>query len=228
MNTFSKIVLIAFSVIMASLLYAEGDAVDTPAEGDAVDTPPPINPKFLKLSVKKICQKRKIKSKDPFPKSEAGIDYSHDDKSDNVQLTITVDNRNKVDANDYTITVDIYGKSAVEKRPTPVLYKDFAIFIPEIAARKKYIKVLGKDKDSEIRMVYDKSEDTYEESSNNRNGSNTTRIFKTPAFGQYFYGYKVTLLDKKEKVVQTVLWPSSLKKALEKLKQKTEKEKAKK
>ena len=225
MNTFSKIVLIVFALVVTSLLYAEDDPA--PPEDNAVDTAPAINPKFLKLSVKKICRKRKIKSKTPFPESEAGTDYNHDDKADNVQLTITVDNKNKADANDYTVIVEIYGKSAAEKRPPPLLYKDFAIFIPEIAARKKYVKVLGKDKDSEIRMVYDKSEDTYEESSNNRNGSNTTRIFKTPAFGQYFYGYKVTLLDKKEKVVQTVLWPSSLKKALEKLKQKTEKEKEK-
>ena len=211
MNTFSKTVLIAFAFTATSLLYAAGDA------GDAGDAPQVINPKLLKLSVKKICRKRKIKSKDPFPRSGAGIDYSHDDKSDNVQLTITIENRNKIDANDYTVIVEIYAKSATQKRPPPVLYKDFTISIPEIIARKKYVKVLGKDKDSKIRMVYDKSEDTYEENSTNGYSSgNTIRV--TPAFGQYFYGYKVTLLDKKKKEVQTILWPSSLKKALAKLK----------
>ena len=215
MNIFSKTVLIAFLLTATSLLYAEGDAVDTPQK---------INPKMLKLSVKKICRKRKVKSKEQFPKTEGGIDYNHDDKYDEVQLTITVENKNKIDANDYSIVVEIYAKSATKRRSPPVLYKDFAIFIPEITARKKYVKVLGKGKSPQIKMVYDKSEDVYEESSNDRNSGNTTRVFKTPAFGQYFYGYRVTLLDKEEKVVQTILWPSSLKKALGKLKPNTKKQ----
>ena len=204
MNTF-KIVLISFLLIIASLLYAEGDSVDAQSE---------INPKLLKLSVKKICQTTKIRSKDPFPKSEVGIDYSHDDKSDNVRLTITVENRNKVSVNNYTITVEIYAKSAVEKRPSPFVYKDFTILIPEIESRKKYVKELGKDEETQIRMVYDKSKDTYV-----KTYRSTTTTFTTPPFGRYFYGYKVTLLNQNKQVVQTVLWPSSLKSALEKLKQ---------
>jgi len=184
---------------------------------------PVINPKFLKLTAKKICRVRKVKSKDEFQETAGGIDYNRDDKNDNVKITVTIDNRNKIDISNYTLVVEIYGKSATERRPLPKLFKDFAVFIPELTARKKYIKAF------EVEMLYDKSEDVYEENTQTR-GSNiaSKRIFRTPAFGQYFYGYKVTLLDNKEKVVNTLLWPSSLKKALEKMKLKEEKEKTKK
>ena len=205
MDTY-KIVLISFSLIIASLLYAEGDSVDTQSE---------INPKLLKLSVKKICQKTKIRSKEAFPSSEGGVDYSHDDRSDNVRLTITVENRNQVSVNNYTIIVEIYAKSAVEKRPFPFVFKNFTLRIPEIESRKKYVKELGKDEETQIRMIYDKSKDTYA-----KTYGNTTTTLTTPPFGRYFYGYRVTLLDPTKQVVQTVLWPSSLKSALEKLKQK--------
>jgi len=181
---------------------------------------PVINPKFIKLSAKKLCNKRKVKSKDEFQQTEGGIDYNRDDKNDNVKITVTVDNKNKIDANNYTLVVEIYGKAAAKKRPGPVLFKDFAVFIPELTARKKYIK------EFELQMLYDKSEDVYEENTKERGHTvSTKQIFKTPAFGQYFYGYKIMLLDDKEKVINTLLWPSSLKKALEKMKLKKEKEK---
>ena len=65
-----------------------------------------------------------------------------------------------------------------------------------------------------------------EENERLRNSSTqTSREFITPAFGSYFYGYRVMLLDSKKKVIQAVLWPSSLKKAIEKLKKKEEQEK---
>ena len=214
MSYFYKIMLSAFICTATVTLHSE--------ENKEPAAPlPAINPKFLKLSAKKQCRTRKVKSKAEFQETEGGIDYNRDDKNDNVKITVTIDNKNKVDASNYTLVVEIYGKAATERRPLPELVKDFAVFIPELTARKKYTK------DFEVQMLYDKSEDVYEEDTQKGSDNNySKKIFRTAAFGKYFYGYKVMLLDDKEKVINTLLWPSSLKKALEKMikaKEKTKK-----
>lgn len=201
---------ILFSIVLSTgitTLYAETpDTLDTPEKVEQ-----PFNPKFLKISAKKLCRVRKVKSKKVFSQTEGGIDYNRDDKTDNVKITVTISNRNNVDAPPHTLLVEIFGKSAAAKKPLPELFKDFTIDIPDVAARKKFIKAF------EVKMLYDKSDDYYEENTHN-GGSNTSskNIFTTPAFGQFFYGYKITLLNEKKEVVNTLLWPSSLKKALAK------------
>ena len=181
--------------------------------GDTVPAPT-LNPKFIKLTVKKKCSTKKVRSKEKFIRPETTSDFMHDDKTDYVTITVSVENRNKVDFLNCTLTVEIYGKSASEKKPFPAIFHTDTEKIERVEARKKIVK------DFKSEMTYDKSPDYMEQKGTTARGNGTTKTYATPAFGTYFYGYRVILTDENGKEVSKTLWPSGLKKALEKIEMK--------
>ncbi len=226
MNNLYKMFLTVVAFTLAAFLYAE-EAKDPDAkvaDAKVAEVKPVINPKFLKLSVKKVSRTRKLKNDKALKlrTTPSGKDLNNDDKKDIVSLTVTINNKNHNDANNYSLVVEAYSKSVTERKPSPQLVKNFTVLIPKLIARKKYVKVFD-----QIELIYDKTEDAYEEPENEDEDETNTKKNRrrtTPAFGSCFYGYKVILLDSEKKEVQAIIWPSSFNKYLKKLKLQKEKE----
>ena len=201
---YSLIMLILFST---QSVFAEGsDSADSSSQAEKPEA------RFINLTAKKLLSRKKVKSKAEYQRTEGGVHYNRDDKIDHLKLIVVINNRNKVPMKGYVLKVEIYARSVTVRKPPPDLYKDFSNELKEIPARKKFTA------EFKTEMLYDKSEDIMDRGEPN----GRSRIYRTPAFGKNFYGYRILLYDPDGKVVKTLLWPSSLKKALDKLQNKTE------
>ncbi len=218
MKTILKISVLVFGLIFVYNLSAQEKVETIDNKKDKVEKKIIINNKMIKFSAKKKKRTSKIKSKAIQQVTVGGIDYMRDDREDKVTVTITLENKNKVALKNYKIVIHIYGKSVTDRKAAPLKCKDFEFDIEELLYRGKITKTTD-----EYSMVYDKSEDVYKKDAdkqkkNSFNSLDTinTDVDRTPAFGSRFYGFVAKLIGPDGVEVHTVVWPSGLKKVLEK------------